>query len=91
MSDPQWDAWAEHMKETMLDDISIAISKVHIGKGHLELKAVMNYVNATYDDWERFITKEDITEVFNEHGSVHTKQLKSPKVSGVRSVEVVND
>jgi hypothetical protein len=32
MSDPQWDAWAEHMKETMLDDISIAISKVHIGK-----------------------------------------------------------
>ena len=25
MSDPQWDAWAEHMKETMLDDISIAI------------------------------------------------------------------
>jgi hypothetical protein len=27
----------------------------------------MNYVNATYDDWERFITKEDITEVFNEY------------------------
>ena len=67
MSDPQWDAWAEHMKETMLDDISIDIAKVHIGKGHLELKSVMDYVNATYSDWERFITKEDITEVFNEY------------------------
>jgi hypothetical protein len=51
----------------MLDDIAIDISKVHIGKGHLELKAVMDYVNATYNDWERFITKEDITEVFNEY------------------------
>ena len=29
--------------------------------------------------------------LFNEHGSVHTKQLKSPEVSGVRSVEVSND
>ena len=27
----------------------------------------MDYVNATYSDWERFITKEDITEVFNEY------------------------
>ena len=67
MSDPQWDAWEEHMKETMLDDIAIDISKVHIGKGHLELKAVMDYVNATYNDWERFITKKDITKVFNEY------------------------
>ena len=46
MSDPQWDAWAEHMKETMLDDIGIAISKVHISKGYLELKSVIDYVNA---------------------------------------------
>ena len=67
MSDPQWDAWAEHMRETMLDDIAIDISKVHIGKGPLELTAVIDYVNATYNDWERFITKEDITEVFNEY------------------------
>ena len=67
MSDPQWDAWAEHMKETMLDDIGIAISKVHITKGELELKSVMDYVNANFGDWERFITKEDITEVFNEY------------------------
>ena len=74
MSDPQWDTWAEHMKETMLDDIAIDIAKVHIGKGHLELKAVMDYVNATYNDWERFITKEDIAEVFNEYIK---KKLKS--------------
>ena len=67
MSDPQWDAWAEHMKESMIDYIAIYISKVHICKGHLELKAVMDYLNATYNDWERFITKEDITEVFNEY------------------------
>ena len=67
MSDPQWDAWAEHMKETMLDDIGIAISKVHITKGELELKSVMDYVNATYSDWERFITKEDIAKVFGDY------------------------
>ena len=67
MSDPQWDSYAEQKKETMLDDIAIDIAKVHIGKGHLELKSVMDYVNATYSDWERFITKEDITEVFNEY------------------------
>ena len=67
MSDPQWDSYAEQKKETMLDDIGIAISKVHIEKGHLELKSVMDYVNANFGDWERFITKEDITEVFNEY------------------------
>jgi len=67
MSDSQWDSYAEQKKETMLDDIGIAISKVHITKGELELKSVMDYVNATYSDWERFITKEDITEVFNEY------------------------
>ena len=67
MSDPQWDTYQEHMRETMLDDIGIAISKVHISKGYLELKSVIDYVNAKYNDWERFITKEDITEVFNEY------------------------
>ena len=67
MSDPQWDSYAEQKKETMLDDIGIAISKVHITKGELELKSVMDYVNANFGDWERFITKEDITEVFNEY------------------------
>jgi|TARA_B100000900_G_scaffold340209_1_gene302944 hypothetical protein len=67
MSDPQWDSYAEQKKETMLDDIGIAISKVHIEKGHLELKSVMDYVNANFGDWERFITKEDISEVFKEY------------------------
>ena len=67
MSDPQWDTYAEQKKETILDDIGIAISKVHINKGGLELKSVMDYVNANFGDWERFITKEDITEVFNEY------------------------
>jgi hypothetical protein len=37
------------------------------------------------------LTNADKFGLFNEHGSVHTKQLKSPEVSGVRSVEVVND
>ena len=55
------------MRETILYNITINISKVHIGKEHLELKAVMDYVNATYNDWERFITKKDITTVFNEY------------------------
>ena len=67
MSDPQWDTYQEHMRETMLDDIGIAISKVHISKGYLELKSVIDYVNAHYDDWERFITKEDIAKVFGDY------------------------
>ena len=67
MSDPQWDAWAEHMKETMLDDIKIALSKVEIFKGGLELKSVVSYVDAEYDDWDRFITEEDLEKVFKEY------------------------
>jgi len=67
MSDPQWDSYAEQKKEIMLDDIGIAISKVHITKGELELKSVMDYVNANFGDWERFITKEDVSEVFKEY------------------------
>ena len=73
MSDPQWDTYQEHMRETMLDDIGIAISKVHISKGYLELKSVIDYVNAHYDDWERFITKEDIAKVFGEYVEKKTK------------------
>ena len=37
------------------------------------------------------LTNADKFGLFNEHGSVHTKQLKSPEVSGIRSVEAIND
>ena len=73
MSDPQWDTWAEHKKETMLDDIKIALSKVEIFKGELELKSVISYVDAEYDDWDRFITKEDLEKLFKEYAEEKSK------------------
>ncbi len=69
MSDLRWDNYAEQKREEMINEIYEELPKIHASKGNLELKSVINYVNATYNDWERFINKEDITETIQEYMS----------------------
>ena len=69
MSDLRWDNYAEQKREEMINEIYEELPKIHVSKGNLELKSVINYVNATYNDWERFINKEDIAETIQEYMS----------------------
>ena len=51
----------------MINEIYEELPKIHASNGNLELKSVISHVDASYDDWERFINKEDITEVIQEY------------------------
>ena len=67
MSDLRWDNYAEQKREEMINEIYEELPKIHASKGNLELKSVLSHVDASYDDWERFINKEDIAEVIQEY------------------------
>ena len=67
MSDLRWEHYAEQKREEMIDEIYESLPMIHANKGDLELKSVLSHVDASYDDWERFINKEDITEVIQEY------------------------
>ena len=73
MSDLRWEHYAEQKREEMLNEIYESLPRIHANRGNLELKSVIDYVNAHYDDWERFITKEDIAKVFGEYVEKKTK------------------
>ena len=61
MSDLRWEHYAEQKREEMLDEIYESLPRIHANRGNLELKSVINYVDAQYDDWERFMNKEVYT------------------------------
>ena len=67
MTDLRWEHYAEHKREEMIDEIYESLPMIHANKGNLELKSVLSHVDASYDDWERFINKEDIAEVIQEY------------------------
>ena len=67
MTDLRWEHYAEQQREQMLDEIYESLPMIHANKGNLELKSVLSHVDASYDDWERFINKEDIAEVIQEY------------------------
>ena len=69
MTDLRWEHYAEQKREEMIDEIYESLPMIHANKGDLELKSVISHVDASYDDWERFINKEDITEVIQEYMS----------------------
>ena len=69
MTDLVWEHYAEQKREEMIDEIYESLPMIHANKGDLELKSVISHVDASYDDWERFINKEDITEVIQEYMS----------------------
>ena len=64
-----WEHYAEQKREQMIDEIYESLPMIHANKGDLELKSVISHVDASYDDWERFINKEDKTEVIQEYMS----------------------
>ena len=67
MSDLRWEHYAEQKREEMIDEIYESLPMIHANKGDLELKSVISHVDASYDDWERLINKEDIAEVIQEY------------------------
>ena len=67
MTDLVWEHYAEQKREEMIDEIYESLPMIHANKGNLELKSVISHVDASYDDWERFINKEDIAEVIQEY------------------------
>ena len=67
MTDLVWEHYAEQKREEMIDEIYESLPMIHANKGNLELKSVLSHVDASYDDWERFINKEDIAEVIQEY------------------------
>ena len=67
MTDLVWEHYAEQKREQMIDEIYESLPMIHANKGNLELKSVLSHVDASYDDWERFINKEDIAEVIQEY------------------------
>ena len=67
MSDLEFEARQEQVREDMLDEIYESLPRIHANRDNLELKSVINYVDANYDDWERFMNKEDITEIIQEY------------------------
>ena len=67
MTDLRWEHYAEQQREQMIDEIYESLPMIHANKGNLELKSVISHVDASYDDWERFINKEDIAEVIQEY------------------------
>ena len=58
---------ANDQKNAIIDEIYESLPMIHANKGNLELKSVLSHVDASYDDWERFINKEDIAEVIQEY------------------------
>ena len=67
MTDLRWEHYAEQQREQMIDEIYESLPMIHANKGNLELKSVLSHIDASYDDWERFINKEDIAEVIQEY------------------------
>jgi len=67
MTDLVWEHYAEQKREEMIDEIYESLPMIHANKGNLELKSVLSHIDASYDDWERFINKEDIAEVIQEY------------------------
>ena len=61
MTDLRWEHYEEQKREEMIDEIYESLPMIHANKGNLELKSVISHVDASYDDWERFINKEDIS------------------------------
>ena len=61
------DAFFANLKNPIDLWIYESLPMIHANKGDLELKSVISHVDASYDDWERFINKEDIAEVIQEY------------------------
>ena len=46
MTDLRWEHYAEQKREEMLDEIYESLPRIHANRGNLELKSVINYVDA---------------------------------------------
>ena len=68
MSDLRWEVYAEHMQEQIFDELYNEMPKLYQGRDFDEVvENVMKYVDATYNDWERFFTPEQVEELVQQY------------------------
>ena len=63
MSDLEFEASQEKIREDMLDEIYNHMGVLYEGHDMEDIvQNVMNYVNKSYDDWDKYIQQGDIDE-----------------------------
>jgi hypothetical protein len=68
MSDLRWEHYAEQKKEQILDEIYEKMPELYQFDNYKYfMDNLIRYVNCYYDDWERFISKEDLEELYKEY------------------------
>jgi|TARA_B110000196_G_C20643851_1_gene429778 molybdopterin converting factor small subunit len=70
MSDLEFEARQEQVREDMLDEIYNQMGVLYEGHDMEDIvQNVMNYVNKNYDDWDKYIQQGDIVELVQEYAS----------------------
>ena len=70
MSDLEFEARQEQVREDMLDEIYKHMGVLYEGHDMEDIvENVMNYVNKNYDDWDKYIQQGDIVELVQEYAS----------------------
>ena len=70
MSDIEFEARQEQVREDMLDEIYNQMGVLYEGHDMEDIvQNVMNYVNKNYDDWDKYIQQGDIVELVQEYAS----------------------
>tara|TARA_R110002124_G_scaffold154338_1_gene321334 strand:- start:430 stop:648 length:219 start_codon:yes stop_codon:yes gene_type:complete len=70
MSDLEFEARQEQVREDMLDEIYNQMGVLYEGHDMEDIvQNVMNYVNKNYDDWDKYIIQGDIVELVQEYAS----------------------
>ena len=70
MSDLEFEARQEQVREDMLDEIYNHMGVLYEGHDMEDIvQNVMNYVNKNYDDWDIYIQQGDIVELVQEYAS----------------------
>ena len=68
MSDLEFEARQEQVREDMLDEIYNHMGVLYEGHDMEDIvQNVMKYVDTTYDDWERFFTPEQVEELIKQY------------------------
>ena len=70
MSDLEFEARQEQVKDDMLDEIYNNMGTLYVGHDMEDIvQNVMNYVNKNYDNWDKYIQQEDIVELVQGYAS----------------------
>jgi len=70
MSDLEFEARQEQIREDMLDEIYNHMGTLYVGHDMEDIvENVMDYVKLNYDDWDKYLIQGDIVELVQEYAS----------------------